>query len=590
EKSQPRHTATDTNYEQKYAPDAYGEELSARARVWRVYNDESQIADGEMVTGLNGTLDVLLVFAGLFSAVVTTFVSQSSQKLDSDYAQITTSLVYELVLLQRAVATGASAGDIPEARLVPDSKTYHVADLWVNGLWLTSLTLALLTALISVLAKQWIQHYNLLSKGSPRDRACIRQYRFRSFQRWRVPAIVGSLPVLLTVALLLFFAGLAVYVAPLNFTISIVIVGLSAAIFLLYCLTTALPIFVPQCAYKTPLAEYIIAVAHPILQYSVIYPIRQIQHFYEFVHKQARAETHWRRDFRSLVRAWSWTRRRLAKPQSLQDREQAEVERQREAMMDGALEWLVSSSLNTSAASVATQAASAFPIDADISLRRAQFCRTHPRDQIITLNIAYMNSPANACRDVDRIERLMRALLHTPSWVRTWSARALLLWAHLLDRRQHIPHAHTRAALCVMQLARFCDEDEPLRKGPALRRALDALDMVNWDAADLQLHPAIWRELKLLTLTCLLLSSAPNTARTKFGLFEWEPTYETVVDADIRSQYTPAFQATEKACETTAITSKEYFIGRKWEEGRAEMLDNLTKLRQLLLDSMAEIE
>ena len=62
EKSQPRHTATDTNYEQKYAPDAYGEELSARARVWRVYNDESQIADGEMVTGLNGTLDVLLVF------------------------------------------------------------------------------------------------------------------------------------------------------------------------------------------------------------------------------------------------------------------------------------------------------------------------------------------------------------------------------------------------------------------------------------------------------------------------------------------------------------------------------------------------
>ncbi|KAL1750530.1 hypothetical protein FB107DRAFT_294536 [Schizophyllum commune] len=211
-----------------------------------------------MVTGLNGTLDVLLVFAGLFSAVVTTFVSQSSQKLDSDYAQITTSLVYELVLLQRAVATGASAGDIPKARLVPDSKTYHVADLWVNGLWLTSLTLALLTALISVLAKQWIQ-------GSPRDRACIRQYRFRSFQRWRVPAIVGFLPVLLTVALLLFFAGLAVYVAPLNFTIAIVIIGLSAAIFLLYCLTTALPIFVPQCAYKTPLAEYMIAVAHPIL-------------------------------------------------------------------------------------------------------------------------------------------------------------------------------------------------------------------------------------------------------------------------------------------------------------------------------------
>ena len=141
-----------------------------------------------------------------------------------------------------------------------------------------------------------------------------------------------------------------------------------------------------------------------------------------------------------------------------------------------------------------------------------------------------------------------------------------------------------------MQLARLCDEDEPLRKGPALRRALDALDMLDWDAAHLKLHPVIWRELERLMQTCLLLSSAPNTARDRFGLFEWEQAYESIVDADIHSQYAPAFQATEEACETTAITSKEYFVGREWEEGRAEMLDNLTKLRQLLMGGMAEIE
>ena len=58
----PRYTSSDVDYEKKYAPDAYGEELSKDARVWSVYNDEAQIVDGEMVRGLNGTLDVLLVF------------------------------------------------------------------------------------------------------------------------------------------------------------------------------------------------------------------------------------------------------------------------------------------------------------------------------------------------------------------------------------------------------------------------------------------------------------------------------------------------------------------------------------------------
>lgn len=61
-RSLPRYTASGTNYEKKYGPDAYGKELGADARVWRVYNDEAQVADGEMVKELNGTTDVLLVF------------------------------------------------------------------------------------------------------------------------------------------------------------------------------------------------------------------------------------------------------------------------------------------------------------------------------------------------------------------------------------------------------------------------------------------------------------------------------------------------------------------------------------------------
>ncbi|KAL1742993.1 hypothetical protein HDZ31DRAFT_65461 [Schizophyllum fasciatum] len=59
--------------------------LGSDARAWNVCNDEAQEADAELVKGLNATIDALLVFAGLFSAVGTTSVAQSSQKLEQDH-------------------------------------------------------------------------------------------------------------------------------------------------------------------------------------------------------------------------------------------------------------------------------------------------------------------------------------------------------------------------------------------------------------------------------------------------------------------------------------------------------------------------
>ena len=102
--------------------------------------------------------------AGLFSAVVTTFVAQSSQALSPDYAQITASLIYELVLMQRAADSGSGEpSKVPMSPLSFNSKTHQPTDIWVNALWLVSLTLSLLTALMAVLAKQWIQVRAFLS-------------------------------------------------------------------------------------------------------------------------------------------------------------------------------------------------------------------------------------------------------------------------------------------------------------------------------------------------------------------------------------------------------------------------------------------
>ncbi len=83
-----------------------------------------------MVEGWRDGLDVLLVFvstivlelrisslieekAGLFSAVVTTFVAQTSQSLQVDYGEVTTLLLIELINVQRSASNGSSSTTSP---------------------------------------------------------------------------------------------------------------------------------------------------------------------------------------------------------------------------------------------------------------------------------------------------------------------------------------------------------------------------------------------------------------------------------------------------------------------------------------------
>jgi hypothetical protein len=48
----------------KYAEDPPYKELDEEARVWHVYNEESEIFDNDMVLKSSDSLDILLVFVG----------------------------------------------------------------------------------------------------------------------------------------------------------------------------------------------------------------------------------------------------------------------------------------------------------------------------------------------------------------------------------------------------------------------------------------------------------------------------------------------------------------------------------------------
>ncbi|KAK0442866.1 hypothetical protein EV421DRAFT_1681148, partial [Armillaria borealis] len=204
------------NYEQKYPEDAPFEEAAPAARVWRTYEDESRNYDANMVEESRDNVDVLLVFAGLFSAVVTTFVVQTSQSLQPDYAAMSASLLYESVLVQRAIANGSPINAIAPSPLNPTiAFVPATTDVWVNGLWFTSLFLSLTTALVAVLVKQWLHHYVALPSGTPRDRSFTRQCRYGGFEKWHVQVIIGLLPVLMHLALAIFLVGLVIFLHPL---------------------------------------------------------------------------------------------------------------------------------------------------------------------------------------------------------------------------------------------------------------------------------------------------------------------------------------------------------------------------------------
>ncbi|KAJ7239896.1 hypothetical protein C8J57DRAFT_1245717 [Mycena rebaudengoi] len=215
--------ATASGYRDKYAADLPCRELDPDSRVWLVYNDESAGLDREMISELDGSLDILLVFAGLFSGVVATFAAQSSQALSENKTDITNSLLGELIALERAQANRTPLDSIAPADV---SFTPNQTDVMVNVLWFTSLALSLVTAFLAMVTKEWLRQYSSSISGCARTRALTRQFRYTSFQKWGVHVIIAFLPLILSASFLSFMLGLQWFLFPLSPLIGQIITGI----------------------------------------------------------------------------------------------------------------------------------------------------------------------------------------------------------------------------------------------------------------------------------------------------------------------------------------------------------------------------
>ncbi|KAJ1307692.1 hypothetical protein OPQ81_001783 [Rhizoctonia solani] len=234
--------------------DDYGGELARDARIWPTYVREAEKWDEDMVDGWNRSLDVILVFAALFSAISTAFLIESAKNLQEDPTETAAASLQEATILLRAIAAGQVLNSTSpvDTGFVPSPVA-----VWVNAIWFLSLSLSVSVSLVAMLAKQWCYSYMSGRTGQPHVQARQRQRRLDGLEHWKMPGILAFLPTLMHVSLILFFVGLTIYLWDIHIGVAIPVLAITALTFIFYAMTTILPLGNAYCPYNTPLSHYI---------------------------------------------------------------------------------------------------------------------------------------------------------------------------------------------------------------------------------------------------------------------------------------------------------------------------------------------
>lgn len=203
--------------------------------------------------------------AGLFSAVVTAFIIESYQWLQADPADETLQVLREISAQLSGSFPSVSdslAKSSPSSASSSTSYDPSSMQVTVNVLWFSSLVMSLVAALFAILVQQWLQEYPLRGIVSiGRSGVRVRQYRYEALHQWGVPDLVAILPVLLQIALILFFVGLLNLLWALNKVVAgtIVAVLIIPAVFLVA--SSTLPLIKMSCSYKSPLSIMVYTVS-----------------------------------------------------------------------------------------------------------------------------------------------------------------------------------------------------------------------------------------------------------------------------------------------------------------------------------------
>ncbi|KAI9068124.1 hypothetical protein FKP32DRAFT_1526873, partial [Trametes sanguinea] len=135
-------------------------------------------------------LDALLLYAGLFSAVLTAFNIESYRLLQPDATESNAAAIRELAAELRILASGnQSQSTRIDPLLRAEGGTAFeppIFVVWVNSLWFASLIISLSSATLALLVKQWLYESQTGFSDQAQASTELLQFRMESLKKWHV--------------------------------------------------------------------------------------------------------------------------------------------------------------------------------------------------------------------------------------------------------------------------------------------------------------------------------------------------------------------------------------------------------------------
>ncbi|KAJ7164130.1 hypothetical protein C8R46DRAFT_997907, partial [Mycena filopes] len=224
---------------------------AAAAKLWAVYISEAEKYDKGLVESWKADMEGLLIFAGLFSAILTAFLIESYKTLNSDSGDLTVQLLMQISQQMAAIANGTTPPTLPTAPFSPKASA-----IACNALWFASLAFSLTSALVATFVQQWARDF--LHKtdlhSAPVIRARIFSYLYYGMKRFQMHTMVEIIPLLIHQSLLFFLGGLIAFLIPVNIVMAVVVAAGLLVVVVAYAILTVLPLYHLDCPYHTPLS------------------------------------------------------------------------------------------------------------------------------------------------------------------------------------------------------------------------------------------------------------------------------------------------------------------------------------------------
>ncbi|KAI0278417.1 hypothetical protein BGY98DRAFT_917075 [Russula aff. rugulosa BPL654] len=230
--------------------------------LWSLYGKEAQIYDESWMKTMKDDMGGILIFAGIFSAVLTAFLVPKIQDLKVDSADQSAYYQNQTVhMLDRISQQLASIGDqisIDSNSPLPYPTFYpSVSDMRVNLSWLFSLICSLFAAFLATLVQLWSKNYMHIFQqaNNPLRFARTRVSLFEGPKR--LSELAEAVHGLMQISVMLFLWGLGDAIGQINRNIFLFVLPPIAMGSCLYIYWTWSSIRNPLSPYRTPLAMFI---------------------------------------------------------------------------------------------------------------------------------------------------------------------------------------------------------------------------------------------------------------------------------------------------------------------------------------------